>query len=236
MLKINQIAIISGGLLLLVLAMPSYVFMIFETSSMAAGIFILACTVFLIYFCLIVLTSSHKFSPVNSQSALIILWLIFLHGIIAYIFLDGFDLRRFFLSYLLFLQVIVAAIMFLQMALNISNEAVNASIKFAFYILFFSGVAATFGLNPWAINRHKPVFFFCRAISLCDGFFAIASIYAGNKYNANLEIYFSLIVVLSCFFTGKYAVAYWYNRSFFIEPTPDKIFYDSLIYDYIDSV
>jgi len=50
--------------------------------------------------------------------------------------------------------------MFLQMALNISNEAVNASIKFAFYILFFSGVAATFGLNPWAINRHKPVFFF----------------------------------------------------------------------------
>jgi len=88
------------------------------------------------------------------------LFLIFLFSIYPILFFEWFDLRRFFLSYLLISIILAASFLFVNLSLETADEKVYKYVNIIFYLVLFDGII--FGISkiidPTSINTF--LFFF----------------------------------------------------------------------------
>ena len=159
-MRIPFSSITIGLTLLTTVTLPSSVQMLFNTSSMAAGItFILGLHISLF----VVLNSIRRPSNglgVGTIIIFIVLGIVMIHTVINFLVHDDFDFGRFEISYKLLFFYLFGAFSFASLAQIIPNFKVAYSLRLVFNLLLLSCVGALFHFQPFTSTKEKAVFFF----------------------------------------------------------------------------
>ena len=167
-IPLSSVAI--GLILLSTVVLPSVVYMVFHTSSMAAGVtFILGLHISLF----VVLNSIRRQSNclgVGAIFILIVMGIVMIQNAIIYLIHDDFDFGRFEKSYKFLLIYLFGAFSFASLAQKIPNFKVDYSVSLVFYVLLLSCVSAILHFQPFSSAGGKPVFFFNEPSHFALGF------------------------------------------------------------------
>jgi hypothetical protein len=153
-------SLVIGLILLITVAVPSVVLMVFHTSSMAAGVSF----VLLLHMLLLIALRSFGLRTQNFSGGVtlifIVMCFVMIHGVITFMMHDNFDLDRFLHTYFFLLFFLLGAFIFVKLALKVTMTQADMAVKFVFYILLLSSIAAILNFSPFSSGQSKPVFFF----------------------------------------------------------------------------
>lgn len=149
-----------GLLLLSTVVLPSLVLMVFQTSSMAAGLsLVLGIHIFLFA----VFSTIHRQSQSLGACVLLItavMGVVMIQSLISLVIHDDFDFGRFLQTYLFLIIYLLGAFSFALLAQKVPEFQTNFAIKLVFYVLLLSSIAAILHFAPFSSGQSKPVFFF----------------------------------------------------------------------------
>lgn len=156
----SNFSLTSGLILLITLVGPATIQMIFNASSMAVGIAVVASLHIFIMVISARFGSYFRFSRRLTFLVFAILCIILLQGFISFIMKDAFDLKRFLQSYIFLILYILGVLSFLKLAITISCAQADMAIKFVFYVLLLTATLSLLNFSPFSSNQNNPVFFF----------------------------------------------------------------------------
>lgn len=148
-----------GLVLLLTVVLPSLVFMVFQTSSMAAGVMlVLGLHIFLFA----ALSAIRPQSQSLGVGALLITAVgggVVIQGGINLLMNNNFDLTRFLLTYLFLIIYLLGAFFFALLVQKVPEFQADFAVKLVFYVLLLSSIASILHFSPFSSEQIKPVFF-----------------------------------------------------------------------------
>ncbi|MBT9174200.1 MAG: hypothetical protein DDT21_02611 [Syntrophomonadaceae bacterium] len=149
-----------GLILLSTAVLPPLVFMVFNTSSMAAGVLLISgLHVFLFVVLCTTLRQTQRLGAVAILFAAV-LGVVMTHGAITLLINDDFDFGRFSQSYLFLIIYLLGAFSFALMAQRVPNFQADFAVKLVFYVLLLSGFAGILKYSPFSgVEAGKPVLF-----------------------------------------------------------------------------
>lgn len=153
-------SVATGLLLLSTVVIPSLVFMVFHTSSMAAGLLLILG----LYICMFLVLSAigRKFQSLGAGALLVvaIMGVVMIHSTVSLLANDDSDFERFAQTYLFLIIFILGAFSFVLLAQKVPKFQTDFGVKSVFYLLLLSSFAAILHFSPFSSDLRKPVFFF----------------------------------------------------------------------------
>lgn len=146
--------------LLVTAALPSFVFMVFHTSSMAAGILVVSG----VYVLLFALLGGIRWRVPRLGTVIIrvttALGVVFAQGAVSMQLHSQFDFGRFLQSCLLLVLVFLATLSFALLARKVPDHQADFAVRWNFYVLLLVGIMGIFSISPFSPDWRKPVVFF----------------------------------------------------------------------------
>ena len=154
------LSLVFGLMLLTLIVLPSIFMMVFNASSMAGGLFVALCLII----CTLLILSAFRWKSQDMTGGIvliiIVMCVVMIHGVISYLIYDNFDSNRFLLTYFFLLFFLLGAFSFAKLTLKVTLAQADIAVKFVFYILLLSSIAAILNFSPFSSGQNKPVFFF----------------------------------------------------------------------------
>lgn len=194
-IKKNLVATSYGLMLLVVLITPALFMGIFEMSSMAAGAGLVSVA------CIFMFLINKPLYPLLEKQSwgggllIIIIFVIFLQGVLGY-FVDNFDYQRYFLSFVFLVIYFLGSFCFIKITENFNNSITDAAINFVFYVMLIAGLLGILKFSPFYKDAaSKAVFFYSEPSHFSLSFLPLL-LYMIIRGSSNGKILFSILGIL----------------------------------------
>ncbi len=153
-------------MLLATVALAQVCFMLLGSAWI--GVFITSASYIFLF---LALSAIKRQQSVSVEYAMLLLILIFFHGVINCLLHAEFDYERFLASYVLLTFLIFGSISFVLLVQKVTQPSIDFAIRFVFYVLLVSSVAGILKFSPFSLGEiRKPVLFFSEPSSYALGF------------------------------------------------------------------